>query len=450
VPETTPSGAPARVLGAFDAGCVVVGAIVGVGIFFTPSRMAGLVQSDGRLLLTWAIAGVIALCGAMTFAELGGRYHASGAQYEILRDAYRPLPAFVFVFCNATAIQGGAIGIIAIVCVRNLGAAAGTGELGGPATLSLATVAIVGLAVANAVGVRWGARVQNVTVVCKVATLVALAALAALLPGRPDVPPPAGTVAPGWTAVLPALVPALFAFGGWQHALWISGEVKAPARTIPRALVFGVLLVVVVYVLATWAYLALLGGWQAVAASRALAADAAEVAIPGVGRRLLGAAVGVSALGVLNAQLLSGPRLVFGMARDGRFFPPFGRLHATLGTPVAAVVLLGAMALVLMWAAGFEGLDRLLTGVVFIDGVFFALTGLALIVLRRRDPAAFSAFRTPLFPLLPAVFVLGELGVVVGAHLDPAVLPATRIGLVWIAVAAAVYLALFRKGTGRR
>jgi len=441
------SAAPARVLGLWDATSVVVGAIVGVGIFFTPSKVAALTGSAGLALAAWVLAGTIALCGALTFAELGGRYHASGAQYEILRDAYGPLPGFLFVFCNATAIQGGSIGIIALICAFNLLGAVGRGHSAGfdePVVLALAAALILGLTAANILGVRWGARIQNATVLGKLLALAAVVALAAFVPPAAAPPAaPAPALGPA-AAVLAALVPCLFSFGGWQQALWVSGEVKEPRRNLPRAILGGVVIVVAIYLAANWAYLRLLGA-PAVAASRALAADAVAVVLPGLGRRLVAAAVALSAFGVLNAQLLTGPRLVYGMACDGRFFAPFARVDRRWGTPLPAVLLIGLTALALLLAAGPHGIDRLLNGLVFIDGVFFALTGAALLVLRRRGGAASGdGFRVPAYPAVPLLFVVGELGVVAGAYLDPAVRGAAYIGLAWIAAAALLYALRFR------
>ncbi len=419
--------------------------MIGVGIFFTPSRMAQLVQSGPLLLLAWAVAGGIALCGALTFAELGRKYHASGAQYDVLRDAYGPLPAFLFVFCNATAIQAGAIGIIAFICMQNLAVAAGRPSIEPAWTTGLSILLIMGLGLANILGVRWGARIQNVTVLSKMFTLLVIIVLAM---GAPTATAPIleSTTTNGMPGFLAALVPALFAFGGWHQVLWISGEVSNPRRTIPRAIIGGVGVVVSAYLLVNVAYLHLLGGVSAVAASKTLAADAVARAVPSLGGRVIAGAVGFSALGVLNAQLLSGPRLVFGMARDGRFFRPFSQLSDKYGTPWASIALIGVMAIVLMLVAGAQGVDRLLTGTVFVDSIFFAMTGAAIFRLRGRDKE--STFRVPGYPITPALFVLGELGVVVGAHLDPAVLPATLIGAGWIVAGLVAYLVWFRKPRG--
>ncbi len=437
-----------RVLGPFDATCIVVGAIIGVGIFFTPSSVASLAGSPGLALAAWAVGGFIALLGALTFAELGGLYPRAGGQYEILRDAYGTAPAFLFVFCNATAIQAGATAIIAIVCAQNLGLVAGR-ELEGFGLLACAAPLIMGLVVANCMGVRFGSGIQNLTVVAKIVTLVAVTGLAVLFttgtaPVDPvaEAPGPAPSGFGAVAAIFAALVPAFFAFGGWQTALWMAGEVRRPRRNVPLSIVGGVLVVVVVYLMVNWAYLKLLG-YRGVVESEAIAADAVASVFPGAGRRIIAAAVAVSAFGVLNAQLLAGPRLVYGMARDGRFFRPFARVHSRYGTPVAAIVLIGVMASVLLVTAGARGLGPLLAWVVVIDGIFFAMTGTALIVLRHRRPDADRPMRVPLF--VPILFVAGEGGIVLGATLDPSLRWPAVIGAAWILVALGFYLIWFRK-----
>jgi len=448
------SGHPARVLNTRDATCVVVGAIIGVGIFFTPTQVIKQAGSAELAMLAWALAGGIALCGALTFAALGRLYHASGAQYQILRDAYGTLPGFVFVFCNATVIQPGAIAIIGIICAKHLGVAVTGVEPQGTGLITLSALLIAALITANVVGVRWGSRIQNLTVYAKILTLLAITAAAAFL--APDAEAIAARAADPAAAtdgarlavvgVMSGLVACFFSYGGWQHALWISGEVREPRRTLPRAIVGGVVLVVIVYLLANWAYLRLLGT-DGVANSEALAADAARVALPGYGARLIAGAVAVSAFGVLNAQFLSGPRLLYGLAKDGRFFPTFAGLHTRLGTPVAAIALLGSFALVLLLVAGrnFNAVDRLLTGVVAVDSVFFGLTGAAVFVLARRAGREDRTLRALGYPVVPALFVIGELGVVAGSFMNASTRSAAAIGGAWIALAAVVYLVRFRR-----
>lgn len=449
-PLSEPVGDPARVLGFFDATCIVIGAIVGVGIFFNPSGVAKLTTSGDLALAAWALAGAIALCGGLTFAALGTKYNASGAQYELLRDAYGPMPAFLFVFCNATAIQAGAIGVIALLCAKNLVALANVSEHDARVphvTLALALALIALLTLANILGVKWGSRVQNFTVVAKITAILCIVALAVVGAGHhgaatpsPASSSPLTTSLPGFQGVLAALVPAFFAYGGWQHSLWISGEIREPRRNLPRAIIVGVIIVVIVYVSANWAYLALLGH-AGVASSNALAADAVATRFPDWGRRAIAAAVAISALGVLNAQLLSGPRLVYGMARDGRFFSPFARLHPAFGTPWGAILLLGGIGAALLAAVGAKGIDTLTAGAVFVDGIFFVLTGSALLILGQRKDGP----RLPGSSLAAIVFVLGELGVLIGAALAPQMRQAVWGGLIWVAAAGVVYLIWFRR-----
>jgi basic amino acid/polyamine antiporter, APA family len=455
-----PSLHPARTLSLFSATNIVIGAIIGVGVFFGASTMAKLTQSGPLLLAAWGVGGLIALCGALVFAELGGRYQGNGAQYEVLRDSYGPLPAFLFVFCNATAIQGGAIGVIATVCAQNLFAAAGSPPPTGYLLLAISAGLIVVVMEANIAGVRWGSGIQNFTVVAKLAAIFVIIALAAASGGHtigepcPPLLEADGSIKPvpaPIAAVLAALIPAMFAYGGWQHSLWISGEIKNPRTNLPRAVIVGVFIVVVVYLAVNWAYLTLLGV-GGVAKSDALAADAVSSVGRGgsFGKRAIAAAVAVSAFGVLNAQLLSGPRLVYGMARDGRFFGPFARLRN--GTPVAAILMMSVVSMVLLLVSsvvreeldsGLDVIGMLGTGAVFIDAVFFILTGVAIFILRRRGKVE-GAFRMPGYPIIPALFVIGETGALVGAYMNKETARVAWVGVAWILGAAALYLAYFR------
>lgn len=432
-------------LGVFDATCVVIGAIVGVGIFFTPSKVARIAGSGDIALLAWGLAGVVAMFGALTFAGLGKMYRANGGQYHAIRDAWGRMAGFAFVVCNATAVQAGSIAIIAIVCCEYIGVAA-TGEAtSGWVMVAGAALLIVGLSGANALGVKWGSRVQNITTVAKIATLIAVTGLAAWKGAGGDSSAPAATITEaagegGWVmmAVFAAMVPAFFSYGGWQHALWIAGEIKDTERKLPLATVLGVTVVIGVYLAANWAYLRLLGHQQVVETS-ALAADAVGVVWGDVGRRVVAGAVAMSAFGVLNAQFLGGPRLIYGLARDGRFFRSFSRLHSGWGTPIAAIALLGAMALGLLLAAGKQGVEWLLAEVVFVDGLFFVLTGSALIALRVRARAGVVSL------VAPALFVLGEIGIVSGAMFEADNRRGALLGAVWVLVTLVVYALWFRR-----
>ncbi|HET6585132.1 MAG TPA: amino acid permease, partial [Nannocystaceae bacterium] len=267
--EPTPPGesdAPSglrRELGMLDTTAVVVGAVVGVGIFFTPSRVAALAGDGGLALAAWAIGGLVALAGAFTLAELGAMYPRTGGQYTALRDAYGVGVAFVYVVCNATAIQAGSIAVIALVCGQHLAVGFAGRELAPLSATLVATLLVVALATVNAIGVRWGARIQNATVLAKLFVLLAITCFAVVAPSEPLArATPEGGAA---LAILAAMVPVLFSFGGWQQVTWIGGEVRDAERTLPRAIVVGVLVIVGIYLLVNWAFLQLLGVERAAA-----------------------------------------------------------------------------------------------------------------------------------------------------------------------------------------
>lgn len=445
--NTTDTSKPGlrRVLGPFDATCVVVGAIIGVGIFFNPGQVAQLAGSEGLAILAWAVGGGIALLGALSFAELGGLYPRTGGQYVVLRDAYGPTLAFLYVFCNLTAVQAGALGIIGIVCAGNIAVAVTGSPLPDSWLAFSSAILIVLLALANCLGVRWGASIQNFTVVCKVAALLVVIALAIFAADASPSSPAAETEsAPAegsvFGALFMALVPALFAYGGWQQALWVAGEIRDPHRNLPRAIIVGVAVVVAVYLLAVWAYFELLG-YDAVVNAGALAADAVQTVWPDVAVRVVAGAVAISAFGVMNAQLLTGPRLTYALARDGRFLKQFATLHATTAAPVAAIVLLAVVAIAVLVVG--ERIEKILTGVVAVDALFFAATGLAVVVLRFRRKSAERPFRVPM--IVPLAFFAAECCVIYGAYLNERDREAVLAGLAWVAGAWVLYLVYFRR-----
>lgn len=435
VPEQT-QPAWRRTLGAFDATAVVVGAIIGVGIFFTPADVARLAGTEARALTAWALGGLVALLGAFTFAELGRRYPRAGGQYDVLREAWGRGAAFLYSFCVLTAILPGSVAVIARITTANLAVAVTGDALSPGAEMGLSLALVVAVIVANGAGVRFGAGIQNFTVVVKVAVLLALAGLAAVMPRAAL---PAALPSPAAEAGLPglfvALIPALFSYGGWQQALWMGAEIKDAERTLPRAILSGVFVVVAVYLAAAWAFFSLLG-FDAVATSHALAAEAVGRVWPGLADRAVAAAVAVSAFGVLNVQFLTGPRLTWAMAADGRFFAPFARLHAGTGTPLPAILLLGVLS-VLVLAVGTDAVGQLTAWVVVLDALFFGLTGLALLRLGAR---------TARWIVLAGGFALLELACVVFSFFDPAVQGSALAGALWLAAAAGVYLWRFRVG----
>ncbi|MBI5864368.1 MAG: amino acid permease [Planctomycetes bacterium] len=452
--DSTPTAGLRRVLGPLDATCIVIGAVVGVGIFFNPSQVARTVPTGEMALLAWIVGGLIALAGGLTFAALGAAYPNAGGQYEILKDGFGPLPAFLFVFSNSTVMMPGAIAVISVISVHNLLVALGLEPDQFALTWGLAIVMILALAGANVWGVKLGAGVQNTTVFAKIAALLLVVLIAGVASPKETqaaaaaVPvtaaAPAGSVQT-LVVLFAAIVPCFFAYGGWQHGLWMAGEVREPDRNVPRAIIVGMLIVVAVYVGANWAYLHLLGH-AGVAGSKTLAADAVAVAWPGFGKRLVAAAVAVSAFGVLNEQLLAGPRLIYRMSLDGRFFRVFSGLHPTRRTPVAAILLLAGLGLLmLLSSARYKKVDSLVDGVVFVDAVFFAATAAAIFVLRRTRPDLRVGGARYGYPIAPALFVLGELGLFSASLADPDKRGVALYGLAWILVGAVLFAGLFRQ-----
>jgi len=431
-----------RVLGLWDTTCVVVGAIIGVGIFFNPRDVAAISGSLPAAMTAWTIGGVIAMLGAFVFAELGRMRPVAGGQYHVLRDAYGSLPAFLFVFCNLTAVQAGGVAIISIVCAQNLGVALHGVPPGKTWTLAMATVLTWLLVGVNVIGVRSGAGLQNTTVVLKLVTLFAVVALAAVT--APGTAPPSVAPATGiplsFASLFAAVTLTLFSYGGGQQSLWMAGEVRDAGRTVPRALVIGVAVVVVAYLTANWAYFDLLG-FDGVRHAQALAADAISVRSPGLGRRIAAGAVAISAFGVLNAQFLSGPRLTWAMAHDGLFFAPFARLSLRHSTPAPAIFLLGLLSTGLTLGLGQARTDLLTTGVVVVDAAFFALTGLALPILWRRDHEKGRAW----IGAAAVAFSLLQLMAITGSLLHQNVRLVALTGLGWIAAAAMTWLLFFRR-----
>jgi APA family basic amino acid/polyamine antiporter len=438
----------ARSLGRADVLAVVMGAIVGVGIFFQPGAVARLTGSAPVSLAAWVLGGVIALAGALTFSELGCLFPATGGQYLILRETYGRAVGFLYCWALLGVIVSGAIGIIAILCIRFLSRAAGV-ELGTGASTLAAIALIALLALVNASGVSRGAALARVAMLFKALAIAAIAAIGLL--ARPAAASPAaapsGMGDGSWSLLLPALIPVLFSFGGWQQATFLAGEVKEPGKTLPFGIIGGVLGVVALHLGLNLGYLSLLGV-ERMAASKALAADAVAAVLPGTAERLVSLAVAVSALGITSVCLMTTPRMYKAIADDGCILTGIGRVHPGLGTPANAIFLQAGCASLLLLLAGFDGVDKLTTGVVCLDWVFFTLTGIALFVLRRRLPDAPRPYRARAYPVAPGLFVLAGAGAVVASFLDPATRSASFVALIVLATGGLAY-AWFRRRADR-
>jgi APA family basic amino acid/polyamine antiporter len=405
----------ARRLGLFSGTMSVIGGIIGSGIFLNPAIVAQRVGTAGATLAVWVGGGVVALIGAFVYGELGQRRPQVGGGYAYLREAFGPLPAFLYAWALLLIMAPGAIAAVAVTFANYTAALVGF-----PPSMArpVAVGAILLLTVINCLGVTFGAVTQNVFTLLKLAALAmviiagvgALGSTSAACVGCAALAAPAGTGAM-IGAVATALVPVLFAYGGWQQTNFIAEELIEPERNLPRALVLGVVAVVVVYVLANVAYLGALGV-EGLAASAAPAADTMSVLLGPVGRVVITAGIACSTFGFLNLVILVTPRVFQAMAADGLFFERFARLHPRSRTPVAAIVFLGLWSAVLVYSGKY---GALLDYVVFADWIFFGTTALTLIVFRRRDHGAVTPFRLPGYPVTLWLFVAAAVYVVVGS-----------------------------------
>jgi APA family basic amino acid/polyamine antiporter len=402
-----------RALGPFDATMVVVGGIIGSGIFINPYLVARQLDSPALVLGAWVAGGAIALAGALAYAELGAILPKAGGQYAYLRDAYHPLIGFLYGWALLAVIETGAIAAVAIAFATYALRLAGRPELT-PVPLALATIVL--LSVVNYLGVKPGSRVLNVFVVLKVAALAVLIGagwLAAPADGWWAASRASGATAAGTAAAFGvALVPILFAYGGWQNANYVAEEIKNPERNLPRSLLAGTAAVVVVYVLVNAVYLRALG-LEGLAATMTPAASAAERMFGPLGERFVAAAIAISTFGFLDLAILAPTRVYYAMAADGAFLPALARLHPRYRTPAFAIGVQSAWAcaLALMGEYG-----RLLNYVVFADWIFFGLTVATVFVFRRTRPLhtrPTRTFRMPGYPVLPAAFVVIAAAVVV-------------------------------------
>lgn len=435
----------ARKLGPLDATMIVVSGIIGSGIFVNPYVVAQQVHTPFLILGVWVAGGVIALCGAFVFAELGTVLPRVGGQYAFFREAFHPLVGFLHGWALLFIIQSGATAAVAVACGQYIAQLAGLP----PAYARYLAVAILAsLVVFHSSGIKPGAILINVITLGKTIAIGVLVVGAFALGAHdgvsqgPLLPPDAH--GPGLVSMFFAgLVPVMFSYGGWQNANFIVEEMRDPERNLPRAILFGVAIVITVYVTVNIAYVHVLSA-PVLAASRAPAADLATAVLGPIGGRAIAILVVISTFGFLNLALMTAPRVYYAMAQDGLFFPIVARVSSRTHVPVAAIVTQGVLAAAFTLGNEYE---HLLGYAVFADWIFFALAGVALIVFRRTRPDAPRPYRTPLYPLVPIVFTLAGLGIVANTYITD--LNNALIGTAILAIGVPVFL-IWQRTTRRR
>ncbi|MGA7992817.1 MAG: amino acid permease [Thermoanaerobaculia bacterium] len=407
-----PTAAPRRLIGRFDATMLVVGSMIGSGIFIVSAESARLVGTGGRLLAVWAAAGALTLLAALACAELATMFPEAGGPYVFFREAYGPMAGFLYGWTMALVVQTGTIAAVCVAFSKFLGVLAPS--VTGWAAKGAAVLAVAVLTATNAAGLKAGTRLQNFLTVLKVAALAAIT-LGGLVfaGGRGAGTGDGGGTIPQGSALVAAFVLALvgpaFSQSAWTNVTFPGAEVKDPGRTFPVALLAGCALVAGLYVLANVSYLNLLG-WDGIsrAPESRVGTAAAERLLPGAGGTAMAAAILVSTFGCANGLVLSGSRVVWALARDG--FLPGGaaRLNAA-GVPGTALLLQAGWASVLVLSGTYS---ELLRYVVSVEFVVLVLLVAAVPVLRRTRPGAVRPYRTSGHPVTTGLFLLMAAGVV--------------------------------------
>ena len=422
-----------RRLTTLDATLLVMGGIIGVGIFYKPGEVARLLPETAPYFTAWAIGALAAVAGAMTFAELAALLPREGGWFEYLREGVGRLPAFLFAWIVLLVVSTGASAGVAEFCALQIASVAGW-EASPSALRGLAAAIVLGVTAMGCRGVKTGAVLQNACMAAKLLAIAVfvVAGLALVAPAAPAAPPSGAPSIP--TGLVRATLPVLFTFGGWQLVTYIAPSVEDPVRTLPRAILGGVAGVAAVYGLLNLAYVRVLG-LPALATEPDVASALAVATLGDHGARFLSGAMAISALGFLVATLISTPGIYVAMARQGLFFASAGRVHPRTGAPVNALLVQAAVCcLYLAWTGDVKG--QLGDSVVFAEWIFHGLCALAL--LRLAPGAPDRPFRSPLFPLFPALYALIATGVVVG-NLGSSPWSVTSLGLGVLALGAVVY-----------
>ncbi len=393
----------AKRLGLFDATLLVMGGIVGSGIFINPYVVARQIHTPFLILTAWIVGGAVALAGAFVYAELAARRPEVGGQYAYLRDAFHPSVAFVYGWTLLLVTQTGGMAAVAVTFARYF---LDTTHARIPET-AVSVAALASLTIVNCFGVRAGSNVQGTLMVLKIVAIVALVA-SGLFIARPA----SGIDAPSTglldrpmsldlvTAFGAAMTPVLFAYGGWQTTSFVAGEMRDSRRDLPRGLIIGVSGVAALYVSVTYVYVRVLGA-NGLAATTTPASAVMHAALGDAGARFIAIGIAISTLGFLSQGMLTAPRVYFAMAKDGLFFRSVAWIDPRTEAPAVAIALQGVVAMIIAATGRYE---QILNYVTSVDFILFGMTGIALLVFRARQPRS-EGFRTPGHPFTTIAFI---------------------------------------------
>ncbi|HET9513362.1 MAG TPA: amino acid permease [Gemmatimonadales bacterium] len=432
-----------RIIGRADVALLVIGSVIGSGIFLVPGGV--LTQSSGSVglaMLAWLFGGVLSFLGALTYAELGAMQPHAGGLYLYVRDAFGRLPAFLYGWVIFFCICAGTVATLAVASSTYLEQFIQLGPVG----RKLVSVLIVAaIALINVRGTRISVTALNW------GTGIKVAALAFLILVLPFFGPGLGQVDPWFPPDLSvgilsgvglAMISVLWAYEGWQYATFVAGEVRDPQRNLPAGLAIGTLALIVIYVAANLAYLAALGP-EGVGRSERVAAEAMQASFGPTAARLIAIPIIISMVSAAHSVILTMPRTFFAMARDGLFFRKLGEVHPRWGTPAFAIIAGSVVAALLSLIGGFE---QLLSYVIFVGWMFYGLAGASIFVFRRTRADAPRPFRVPGYPLTPLLFVLSAAAIVINAIFTQPIRQ-TLLGLGVVATGLPAYL-IWRSRSG--
>lgn len=460
---TSPVNKLPRQLGLFDSTMILAGIVIGSGIFLTTGIMAKTLPSAGLILLAWLAGGLMVIAGALTYAELGAAMPEAGGQYVYLREAFGPMSAFLFGWMMFLVYMTGGIAGLAVAFAEYAGfffpglslenvlwhtqVNVFGGALSFAITLSagklLGIGAIVVLTIICIVGTRFGKILQNLFTILKIGAILAIILLGLTIGKGSAVDfslNPAGldsiSIVSGFGL---ALVAIFWAFDGWNNLTFVAGEIKSPGKNLPRALIFGALLVTVVYLLVNYIYLYALPIAQMSGVVR-IAEKSTAALFGGTTAAIISGIVLVSVFGSLNGSILTGPRIYYAMAVDGLFFRRVGRIHPKYRTPAFSLVIQMIWSSVLTLTGTFE---QLFTYVIFISIIFWIFAAFAVFILRKKRPEMHRPYKTWGYPWIPVLFIIASFGILVNTVIEK---PTESLaGLAFIALGVPVYLVWKRK-----
>jgi len=417
---------------------IAVGSCIGTGIFLVANQIATELPHPGYILLIWLIGGLVAMTGALTFAELGAMFPKSGGVYVFLKEAYGDLVGFLYGWIILTVVTTGALAALGIGFAEYLGFF--LPDLSANIKMIIAGATVVGLTVINIFGVHISQYLAKFFTGTKLIAIAGIILAGVFFATPNDIPlnfnlsesPPSNL----YTSLLVALVSVLFSVGGWHHASYLAGETINAQRTVPKAMIFGVLIVTVTYILINLSFLLLLP-IEAIQASERVAGDAIATILP-YGGKLVACIIAISIFGTISIYTATAPRIYLAMAKDGIFFKQLAYVHPKTKTPVNAMLLQAAWAVVILifWGGLFSDI---INYVVFMDILFMTLAGISIFVFRFKRPNTERPYRAWGYPIIPAFFVLISTAFLINTFLHKNTKEQAIAGLIFLGLGTAVY-----------